>query len=151
MVPVLVLGVPLFDTILVTVSRIRRGIPISRGGKDHLSHRLVALGLTKREAVLVLYLIQGALGVAALVVMQADIFEGYMVGLAVLGCAVYGAYRLEQLDLTDTNPPPPGKENEVSRLNTLLRRGPKPTEAPTLTVSSSESSPAGKEAGSARS
>src|SRR5690349_4114295 len=45
MVPVLVLGVPLFDTTLVTISRIRRGIPISRGGKDHFSHRLVALGL----------------------------------------------------------------------------------------------------------
>src|SRR5438876_6428428 len=83
MVPVLVLGVPLFDTTLVTLSRIRRGIPISRGGKDHFSHRLVALGLTRREAVLVLYLIQCALGVAALVVMQADRFEGYMVGLTV--------------------------------------------------------------------
>ncbi|HET6313057.1 MAG TPA: MraY family glycosyltransferase [Chloroflexia bacterium] len=76
MVPVLVLGVPLFDTTLVTLSRIRRGIPISRGGKDHLSHRLVALGYTKREAVMVLYLIQGMLGVAALVVMQADLLEG---------------------------------------------------------------------------
>src|SRR5205814_6063788 len=81
MVPVLVLGVPLFDTTLVTLSRIRRGIPISRGGRDHFSHRLVAMGLTRREAVLVLYLIQGGLGVAALVVMQANVFEGYMVGL----------------------------------------------------------------------
>src|SRR5438105_1079238 len=92
MVPVLVLGVPLFDTALVTLSRIRRGVPISRGGRDHFSHRLVAMGLTRREAVLVLYLIQGALGVAALVVMQATVWEGYMVGVFVLVAAIVGAY-----------------------------------------------------------
>lgn len=113
MVPVLVLGVPLFDTTLVTLSRIRRGIPISRGGKDHLSHRLVALGFTKREAVMMLYLIQGALGVAALVVMQADIYEGYSVGAVVLLAALFGAYKLEKLDLTQTNPGPAGSSPPV--------------------------------------
>jgi UDP-GlcNAc:undecaprenyl-phosphate GlcNAc-1-phosphate transferase len=124
MVPVLVLGVPLFDTTLVTLSRIRRGIPISRGGKDHFSHRLVALGLTKREAVLVLYLIQGALGVAALVVMQAEVYEGYIVGGVVLLAAVFAAYKLEQLDLTHTNPAPAGTAEPV-RLSQRLRRGAK--------------------------
>jgi UDP-GlcNAc:undecaprenyl-phosphate/decaprenyl-phosphate GlcNAc-1-phosphate transferase len=122
MVPVLVLGVPLFDTTLVTISRIRRRIPVSRGGKDHLSHRLVALGLTRREAVLVLYLIQGALGVAALVVMQANVFEGYMVGLAVLIAAVIGAYRLEKIDLTGANPAPEGELRGPNLLRRLARR-----------------------------
>ena len=107
MVPVLVLGVPIFDTTLVTVSRLRRRIPISRGGKDHLSHRLVSLGLTRREAVMALYLLQGALGIAALVVMQADLLEGYSVGAVVLVCAILAAYKLEQVDLTNTNPIPP--------------------------------------------
>lgn len=113
MVPVLVLGVPLFDTMLVTLSRIRRGIPISRGGKDHLSHRLVVLGFTKREAVMILYLIQGALGVAALVVMQADVYEGYAVGAVVLLAALFGAYQLEKLDLSQTNPGPAGSSPPV--------------------------------------
>lgn len=107
MVPVLVLGVPIFDTMLVTFSRIRRRIPITRGGKDHISHRLVSLGLTRREAVMSLYLVQGALGIAALVVMQADLLEGYSVGFVVLVCALVAAYRLEQVDLTNTNPAPP--------------------------------------------
>jgi UDP-GlcNAc:undecaprenyl-phosphate GlcNAc-1-phosphate transferase len=117
MVPVLVLGVPLFDTMLVTISRIRRGIPITRGGKDHFSHRLVAFGLTRREAVLVLYLVQGALGVAALVVMQADLVEGYIIGLVVLVCALVGAYRLEQLDLSQTNPAPAGRPGRRALLD----------------------------------
>ncbi len=113
MVPLLVLGVPLFDTTLVTLSRIRRGIPISRGGKDHFSHRLVAMGLTKREAVLVLYLVQAALGVAALVVMQADLLVGYITGAVVLICAGVAVYRLEQVDLTETNPAPAGARPAV--------------------------------------
>jgi UDP-GlcNAc:undecaprenyl-phosphate GlcNAc-1-phosphate transferase len=121
MVPLLVLGVPLFDTTLVTLSRIRRGIPISRGGKDHFSHRLVALGLSKREAVLVLYLVQAALGVAALVVMQADLVVGYAMGAAVLICAVVAIYRLEQVDLTGTNPAPAGAPPAVPLRQRLTR------------------------------
>lgn len=122
MVPVLVLGVPLFDTALVAISRIRRGIPISRGGKDHFSHRLVALGLTRREAVLVLYLVQGALGVAALVVMQADIFEGYIVGAVVGMGALVALYKLEQVDLTQANPAPPGAALPIPLAQRLSRR-----------------------------
>ncbi len=122
MVPLLVLGVPLFDTTLVTLSRIRRGIPISRGGKDHFSHRLVALGYTRREAVLILYLIQGALGVAALVVMQATLFEGYIVGLFVLVAAIIGAYKLEKLDLSEANPAPPGEEFRAHPIYRFTKR-----------------------------
>jgi UDP-GlcNAc:undecaprenyl-phosphate GlcNAc-1-phosphate transferase len=122
MVPVLLLGVPLFDTTLVTLSRIRRGIPISRGGKDHFSHRLVALGYTRREAVLILYLVQGALGVAALVVMQANLIEGYAVGLFVFAAAVVAAYKLEQVDLTHTNPGPPGAPPPIPLKHRITRR-----------------------------
>ncbi|MEO6458269.1 MAG: MraY family glycosyltransferase [Chloroflexia bacterium] len=128
MVPVLVLGVPLFDTALVTFSRIRRRIPISRGGKDHLSHRLVSLGLTRREAVMALYLLQGALGIAALVVMQADLVEGYSVGAVVFVCALAAAYKLEQVDLTNTNPAPPPRD-PTKRLNPFSRRPPVEKEA----------------------
>ncbi|HYO49165.1 MAG TPA: MraY family glycosyltransferase [Chloroflexia bacterium] len=129
MVPLLVLGVPLFDTTLVTLSRIRRGIPISRGGKDHFSHRLVALGFTRREAVLTLYLIQAGLGVAALVVMQASVVEGYVVGLVVLICAVAGVVRLERLDLSQTNPGPPGAPTPVPLAARFTRRNSTPVGA----------------------
>lgn len=61
MAPLLVLAVPLFDTSLVTVSRLRRGlVPFASPGKDHAAHRLANLGLGVRGAVLLLY------GVAAL-------------------------------------------------------------------------------------
>lgn len=52
MAPVLVMGVPVLDTSLVVISRLRRGVnPFSTPGKDHVSHRLVRLGLRKQTAV----------------------------------------------------------------------------------------------------
>lgn len=96
MVPVLVLGVPIFDTSLVVVSRLRRGLnPLTTPGKDHVSHRLVALGWTSRESVMALHLVGGMLGMAAMVVMRASVFEGYVIGVIALVAAMYGVYRLE--------------------------------------------------------
>ena len=54
-VPVLILFVPIFDTTFVTVIRKLWGRKASQGGRDHTSHRLVALGLSERTAVLMLY------------------------------------------------------------------------------------------------
>jgi UDP-GlcNAc:undecaprenyl-phosphate GlcNAc-1-phosphate transferase len=90
MVPLCVLAVPIFDTCLVVVARLRRGVnPFTTAGKDHLSHRLHALGLTKREAVLTCYLIGGACGLVGVYLTQARPLEAYLVagGLALAGVA----------------------------------------------------------------
>ena len=102
MVPVMVLGMPIADTALVFISRLRRGRnPLTTPGKDHISHRLVRLGHTPREAVLTLYLAGGACGMLATYVMQASIAEGYaLLGLA-LAAGGYAIYRLEQVPTTD--------------------------------------------------
>src|SRR5580700_3711780 len=56
LVPLLILGVPIFDTTLVSISRSRRGLlPFTTPGKDHTAHRLSNLGLHQRGAVLMLY------------------------------------------------------------------------------------------------
>jgi UDP-GlcNAc:undecaprenyl-phosphate GlcNAc-1-phosphate transferase len=56
-VPGLVLFLPIFDTVLVSITRRLNGRAISAGAKDHTSHRLVMLGLSERNAVLTLYLL----------------------------------------------------------------------------------------------
>ena len=58
--PMLVLLIPIFDTTFVTVSRLLSGRPVSRGGRDHSSHRLVAIGLSERSAVRVLWALAAA-------------------------------------------------------------------------------------------
>ncbi len=97
MIPLLVLGVPLFDTTLVTISRLKRGLnPLTTPGKDHASHRLYYAGLTRREAVLVLYCAGFLLGLLAIFVTQAEILDGYIVGgIAALG-GLYALWRMER-------------------------------------------------------
>jgi len=72
-VPVLVLVVPIFDTTFVTVMRKLAGRAASQGGRDHTSHRLVALGLSERRAVRMLYLFAGAAGLIAILVRKAPL------------------------------------------------------------------------------
>jgi UDP-GlcNAc:undecaprenyl-phosphate/decaprenyl-phosphate GlcNAc-1-phosphate transferase len=62
-VPCLVLFIPVFDTLLVSVTRRIRGRPISLGARDHASHRLVLIGLTERQAASLLYVIAATAGV----------------------------------------------------------------------------------------
>jgi UDP-GlcNAc:undecaprenyl-phosphate/decaprenyl-phosphate GlcNAc-1-phosphate transferase len=66
--PVLILLLPIFDTCMVTVTRKLSGRPMSQGGRDHTSHRLVALGVSERRAVLMLYLFAAVSGALALMV-----------------------------------------------------------------------------------
>jgi UDP-GlcNAc:undecaprenyl-phosphate GlcNAc-1-phosphate transferase len=90
LVPLCVLALPIFDTSLVLISRLRHGKnPLTTPGKDHLSHRLVALGLTRREAVLTCYLIGGACGLVAVYIAQSRFPDGYVAAglLALAGLA----------------------------------------------------------------
>jgi UDP-GlcNAc:undecaprenyl-phosphate/decaprenyl-phosphate GlcNAc-1-phosphate transferase len=64
--PVLILMIPIFDTCIVIVTRKLSRRPISQGGRDHTSHRLVALGVTERRAVLTCYTIASVSGAVAL-------------------------------------------------------------------------------------
>jgi UDP-GlcNAc:undecaprenyl-phosphate GlcNAc-1-phosphate transferase len=99
MVPVIVLGVPIFDTMLVVISRIRRGLSPATPGKDHTSHRLVRMGFTQREAVMLLYLVSGMLGMVAVFVTQADFFEACLLGGSVFLAGLWGIWRMEKVPL----------------------------------------------------
>ena len=89
MIPVLVLGVPIFDTTLVTISRLRRGlVPFRSPGKDHTAHRLTYMGLSQREAVMVLYAAGGILGVLAILVQYLPPLAAYgLLGLLLVVAA----------------------------------------------------------------
>jgi UDP-GlcNAc:undecaprenyl-phosphate GlcNAc-1-phosphate transferase len=95
-VPVLILGVPVFDTTLISISRSRRGLlPFTSPGKDHTAHRLSNLGLGHRGAVLVLYALAIVSGSLSLVVsrVSAPVAFAIVGGLVVAGLA--GVYLLE--------------------------------------------------------
>jgi UDP-GlcNAc:undecaprenyl-phosphate GlcNAc-1-phosphate transferase len=92
-VPVLVLAVPIFDTLFVTIQRlIHRQHPFV-GGTDHVSHRLAVLGLSTRQAVLAMYWISGCLGVLSVVSVSLAPLPKLAVWLSVLTILMlFGSY-----------------------------------------------------------
>jgi UDP-GlcNAc:undecaprenyl-phosphate GlcNAc-1-phosphate transferase len=78
-IPVIILGIPLFDTALVTVSRLRRKLlPLTSPGKDHTAHRLSNLGLGHHRAVLVMTGVSAILGLVALTVPLLSVPQTYL-------------------------------------------------------------------------
>ncbi|MGI9626601.1 MAG: hypothetical protein ACR2QM_07190 [Longimicrobiales bacterium] len=94
-VPMLVLAVPILDTMLVTASRLAEGRPISQGGRDHASHRLVAVGIEESRAVRLLWLFAGASGAVALALRTTDrAFAGLLGAVVLLALAAVATYLL---------------------------------------------------------
>lgn len=105
LVPVAVLAVPLFDTTLVTVVRRLNGRPVSQGGRDHTSHRLVALGLSERGTVLLLYATCGLFGLFALWSQRLSLEVVLAVaGLMFLALAAFGFF-LGMVQVYPVSPP----------------------------------------------
>lgn len=96
MVPIFILAVPIFDTTLVVFSRLRRKVSPNTAGKDHASHRLVGMGFSQREAVLILYLLTGAAGMIALYITQAEAREAYTIAFLCTAVALYAIWRLDK-------------------------------------------------------
>jgi UDP-GlcNAc:undecaprenyl-phosphate GlcNAc-1-phosphate transferase len=65
-------------------------------GTDHSSHRLTYAGMSRREAVFLLYIVAFLLGMVALFVTQASLLEGYLMGSVVVFAGLYALWRLER-------------------------------------------------------
>ena len=95
-VPVLILFIPIFDTTFVTILRKLAGRAATQGGRDHTSHRLVALGMSERRAVWMLYGFAALSGLLALLVGEVKLdlslaaILGFTVVLTLLGVYLAG-------------------------------------------------------------
>lgn len=99
LIMVLGVGLPILDTTLVTIHRMAHGRPVYLGGKDHCSHRLVALGFSRRRAVVYLYGLAGlyALGGVVLHLVPPRAME--LVGASVLVGSFIVFNRLGSVDV----------------------------------------------------
>lgn len=103
-VPVLILFVPIFDTTFVTVLRKLWGRKASQGGRDHTSHRLVALGLSERSAVFMLYGFACVAGGLSIAVAQLPLIRSFaLIGLFIVVLTIIGVYlsKVKVYDETD--------------------------------------------------
>ncbi len=107
LVPVLILGVTIFDTTLVTVSRSRRGLlPFATPGKDHAAHRLANLGLGHRGAVVSLYLLGFLSGGAAVLVSYLPPLAAVLVAVLAFAAVLGGVIFLERAPYERQAPKP---------------------------------------------
>jgi UDP-GlcNAc:undecaprenyl-phosphate/decaprenyl-phosphate GlcNAc-1-phosphate transferase len=88
MVPILVLALPLFDITLVVITRLLEGRSPAQAGKDHTSHRLMSMGLSQRQTLLVLYGSGLLFGGAAVLVSTADPLLALPLGILSLALLV---------------------------------------------------------------
>lgn len=109
-IPVLILGFPIFDFSYIIIWRQRNGVThnlrqiISHCDKDHISHRLVDLGLNQRKAVGLIYLISFALGLGAIVLRNSQLtsnsalllLQGFIIALIVITLLKLGAQLLRR-------------------------------------------------------
>jgi UDP-GlcNAc:undecaprenyl-phosphate GlcNAc-1-phosphate transferase len=112
-IPLAILSVPIFDTTLVTFMRSLAGRRISAGGRDHSSHRLVALGLPERRAVFVLWVSAGLAAIVGLSIFFLDLSHGnILAGLFAGGLTLFGAH-LAQVRVYDADLAPPENRGTV--------------------------------------
>ncbi len=79
--PLLVFAVPFFDTLSVIWIRRKRGLPIFKADKNHFSHRLVGLGMSQKQAVLLIYALTLCTGMGALLLGRLNVLGGLLVVL----------------------------------------------------------------------
>jgi UDP-GlcNAc:undecaprenyl-phosphate GlcNAc-1-phosphate transferase len=98
-VPVLLLGVPIFNAALVIVSRRRGGRPIVAGGTDGVAHRLVAWGLSRSQATVGFWIAGAALATSAVLVAQAGRGAAAVIDVALAIFAATALWLFERADL----------------------------------------------------
>ena len=101
-VPILLVGMPIFDTTLVVYSRLRQGLPVYRANLDHIYHRLVEFGVGERRAVLTIHLSAILLSLVAFVTfyltpLVANIVFGMILFTSVLMIAYLERHRRAQV------------------------------------------------------
>jgi UDP-GlcNAc:undecaprenyl-phosphate GlcNAc-1-phosphate transferase len=105
--PVIVLAVPLYDLIVVSALRMLRGKSPFVGDTNHFSHRLVARGMSRRTAVLCLYLITASTSIAAILLPHVSArFAPLIFVQTILILGVVGLLEQHPLPVTPANIPP---------------------------------------------
>ncbi len=91
--PMIVLGLPIFDTLSAIVRRLVKGKSIKavmQADKGHLHHKLIAKGFTQKEAVLILYGVSVACGMFAVILFESDIWKALSFALMVIAVVCIG-------------------------------------------------------------
>ena len=85
MVPIFALALPIVDINLAILTRLVERRPLMQGGKDHVSHRIMSIGFTQRQTLLILYGFSFLFGLTALAISQLEPSQARGIGVLALG------------------------------------------------------------------
>jgi len=95
-VPILLLGIPILDTTLVVISRLRRGSPIYKAGQDHVYHRLTQIGMSPAQAVVTMHVGALLLGCLAFVALPLPPLQANLLFVLALICGLIAIIILQR-------------------------------------------------------
>jgi UDP-GlcNAc:undecaprenyl-phosphate GlcNAc-1-phosphate transferase len=121
--PLVALGLPIFDTVLVTVIRRLEGRPVSQGGRDHTSHRLAALGLSERVTVLILYAVAAGISALGLLASASGLVFLPIAALAVIALVLFASFLIENPVAVALEGAAPGRASMIGGGRAFLRYG----------------------------
>ena len=90
-VPLLILGLPLFDALFAMIRRILRGQSPMTADRGHLHHRLVDMGFSQKQTVFILYAISGVLGITAVLLAESGVLRALLLEICVLILLLIGS------------------------------------------------------------
>lgn len=111
-VPLLILGLPLFDALFAMIRRILRGQSPMTADRGHLHHRLVDMGFSQKQTVFILYAISGVLGITAVLLAESGVLRALLLVICVLILLLIGSMlgknsyvhqHQDNINLTDDN------------------------------------------------
>jgi UDP-GlcNAc:undecaprenyl-phosphate GlcNAc-1-phosphate transferase len=97
-IPVLVLGLPLFDTTFAILRRLIKRKPIMAPDRGHLHHRLIDMGFSQKQSVVTMYVVSGALGLVAIVLADKGALSAVVLIIALSLFVIAGSRYMNQID-----------------------------------------------------
>jgi UDP-GlcNAc:undecaprenyl-phosphate GlcNAc-1-phosphate transferase len=123
-IPLLVLGLPLFDTVFAVLRRLISGKSIMEADRGHLHHRLIDMGLSQRQSVVAMYTASGSLGLCAVVLAGRGVLSAIILILAVSVFIIGGARYMSEMDETSDDEEESNDENTIStEINNVKHEG----------------------------
>lgn len=96
-IPLLVLGVPIFDTFFAMLRRYRSGRPLMEADRGHVHHKLLDLGLGQKRTVLILYIVGAVFGISAIIMYKMSFIQSIILLIVVAVVVIVALNKLREL------------------------------------------------------
>lgn len=122
-IPILVLGLPLFDTAFAIVRRLIQRKSIMEADRGHLHHRLIDMGLSHKQSVVVMYIASAALGLCAIVLAEKGILGAIILFIAVSVFIIGGARYMSEISDDEEEEAKEKADDEEQKKNIEVNTG----------------------------